>query len=403
MVHKTIVARTLLAFTLATISLRVFATDVTQPVAPLSLDLSPVQTLVLIELAGGNDGLDTVIPYADPAYAAARPTLAIPAAKVLKLNDALGLHPNLAPLLDAWKAGDFAIVLGVGYPDPNRSHFRGTDIWETGSASNVYLDVGWIARLWGASARPADIVADSIILGETRAGPLKGPAMHNLSLDNLDAFLRDAAQLQPLAPAAATTVGYINSVQNDIVRAASILTVLKPLIKQPTVAFPDTPLASQMKTSYQLLSAGVRVPVIKLTLRGFDTHGNERVDHDKLLAELGGAVAAFRANLIDAGLWNNVLVMTYSEFGRRVAENGSGGTDHGTAAPLFILGGRVIGGLYGSQPSLTDLDQGDLKFTTDFRVLYRTVAHEYWGIDNGAILDAVFPGVSATLPLIREK
>ena len=158
-----------------------------------------------------------------------------------------------------------------------------------------------------------------------------------------------------------------------------------------------------LKGSFHVLAAGVRVPVIKLTLRGFDSHGDEKPQYDRLLAELAGAVSAFRSNLISAGLWDHVLVMTYSEFGRRVAENSSQGTDHGTASPVFFWGCRVKGGFYGSQPSLADLEQGDLKFSLDFRVLYRTVAQEFWGISEKAVLDRALPGVSATLPLVRAE
>ncbi len=160
-----------------------------------------------------------------------------------------------------------------------------------------------------------------------------------------------------------------------------------------------------MKTSFQLLAAGLRVPVIKLTLRGFDTHSGEALVQAKLLADLAGALAAFRLNLLQAGIWDRVLVMTYSEFGRRVEENASNGTDHGTAAPVFLLGGRVKGGFYGVQPSLAagDLDQGDMKYTLDFRVLYRTVVEGFWGIEDSAVLGSVFPATTDTLPLFRDR
>ena len=365
--------------------------------------LSPVNTLVLLQLAGGNDGLATVIPFADPAYAAARKTITWPDSALIKLNGKLALNPALAPLMTAWKEGDFAIALGVDYPDPNRSHFRSTDIWETASSAREVLTTGWLARLLTPATRPPAIFSDSLILGETQAGPLKGPGIHNISMDNLDAFLRDAAQMEGDSSGGVGTLSYINSVQQDILAAASVLAKIKPLIKEPETPFPTTPLGGQMKTSFQLLAAGLRVPVIKLTLRGFDTHSGEKQIQEQLLGELAGAVAAFRLNLIQAGLWDHVAVMTYSEFGRRVEENASGGTDHGTAAPLFILGGRVKGGFYGTQPSLApaDLDQGDMKYTLDFRVLYRTVAEGFWRIRDAAILSAVFPTVSDLLPLFK--
>ena len=363
----------------------------------------PVNTLVLIQLAGGDDGLDAVIPFGDPAYAASRKTLAPAEADLIKLDAKLALHPALAPLLVAWKEGDFAIVLGVGYPEPNRSHFRSTDIWEPASSSREVLDSGWLARLLTPATRPASIFADSLILGETQAGPLKGPGMRNISMDNLDAFLRDAAQIEAPTPLGKGNLGYIDSIEADIIAAAASLAKIKPAIKEPTIAFPDTGLGRQMKTSFQLLAAGLRVPVIKLTLRGFDTHSGEKPAEEKLLAELAGALAAFRVNLIREGLWDRVLVMTYSEFGRRAEENASGGTDHGTAAPVFMLGGKVKGGFYGSQPSLasSDLDNGDLVFSLDFRSLYRSVAQGFMGIKDPAVLAAVFPKEMGALPLFK--
>jgi uncharacterized protein (DUF1501 family) len=363
----------------------------------------PVNTLVLIQLAGGNDGLDAVIPFGDPAYAASRRTFAPAESDLIKLDAKLALHPALAPLLSAWKEGDFAIALGVGYPDPNRSHFRSTDIWETASASREVLDSGWLARLLTPATRPASIFADSLILGETQAGPLKGPGMHNISMDNLDAFLRDAAQIEAPVQPGKGNLGYIDSIEADIVAAAASLAKIKPAIKDPSTAFPDTGLGKQMKTAFQLLAAGLRVPFIKLTLRGFDTHSGEKPVEEKLLGELAGAVAAFRLNLIREGLWDRVLVMTYSEFGRRAEENASGGTDHGTAAPAFMLGGKVKGGFYGSQPSLAqaDLENGDLAFSLDFRSLYRSVAQGFLGISDPAVLASVFPREIGVLPLFK--
>jgi uncharacterized protein (DUF1501 family) len=265
------------------------------------------------------------------------------------------------------------------------------------------LSTGWLARVLTPATRPPGIFADSLILGETQAGPLKGPGMHNISLDNVDAFLRDAAQMADESVDDSPRLSFIGSVQQDIITAASVLARIKPLMKEPAVPFPDTGLGRQMKTSFQLLAAGLRVPVVKLTLRGFDLHSAEKPVQERLLGELAGAVAAFRSNLVQAGLWDRVAIVTYSEFGRRVEENASNGTDHGTAAPVFVLGGRVKGGLYGTEPSLApaDLDQGDVRFTMDFRTLYRTLVEEFWGIKDPAVLAAVFPTASGTLPLFK--
>lgn len=365
---------------------------------PGSADPS-VPTLILIELAGGLDGLNAVVPYADPAYRLARPTLGIPADQVLPLNDQVGLHPGFQPLMESWKAGDFAVVQGVGYPDPNLSHFRSIAIWETASGSQEVLETGWIARLRAAGLAWPDTVADSLILGETRPGPLAGPGMKNLSFDNFDAFLRDASSADdPGMPTG--TAGSIAQVQRDVEAAAKVLAQYKPLVKDPAIAFPETGLGRSMKLAFQLLVAGVRVPVVKLTLRGFDTHSNEKADLDRLVKDMASTVAAFRANAVTAGLWDRVVILTYSEFGRRVGENGSGGTDHGTASSLFLWGGKVKGGVVGEAPSLTDLDHGNLKMTTDFRVVFRSVAAQWWNAPDAA-LAAGFPKTTGSLDLIR--
>lgn len=364
-------------------------------------DPVPVPTLLLVELAGGLDGLNAVVPYDDPAYLAARPHVAVPVDQVIKVDDHLGFHPAFQPLMDSWKAGDFAVVLGVGYPNPNLSHFRSIAIWESASDSQEVVATGWIARLFGAGLRWPDTVADSLVLGETHPGPLKGPGTKNLSFDNLDAFLRDAGSTDdpgmPQGPAAS-----IAQVQRDVQAAAQLLAQVKPAIKDPAVPFPETGLGRSMKLAFQLLAAGVRVPVVKLTLRGFDTHSNEKADLDRLLKDLATSVAAFRANAQQAGLWDRVVVATYSEFGRRVAENGSGGTDHGTAAPLFLWGGRVNGGWIGTSPSLTDLDHGNLRMTTDFRTVFRSLAAGFWAAP-GPALAAGFPKTDGSLNLIRPE
>lgn len=360
---------------------------------------APVPTLVLIELAGGVDGLNAVVPLDNTAYTTARPTLALQGDQRLPLNDAWGLHKGFASTMDSWKAGDFAIVQGVGYPHPNRSHFRSIAIWDAASDANQVISTGWLARLFAAAPRWPGLAADSLILGETHAGPLDGPGMNNLSFDNLDAFLRDAASADDPGQTTGTAAA-IAAVQKNVQASAQVLAALKPAVVNPPQAFPDSGLGRQMKLAYQLLAAGARVPVVKLTLRGFDTHTNQAADMARLLKDLSDAVAAFRANAIQSGLWDRVVVLTYSEFGRRVAENGTGGTDHGTAGPMFVWGGRVVGGFWGTAPSLTDLDQGDLKYSTDFRSVFRTVAAGLWGFGD-PVLDPVFPGQPVLPGLIK--
>jgi uncharacterized protein (DUF1501 family) len=337
------------------------------------------RTLVLIELAGGNDGLNTVVPYADPNYQRLRPGIAIKREAVVQLDEKLGLHPSLAPLGEAWKAGELAIVQGVGYENPNRSHFRSIDIWDTASGSNRLLTEGWVSRVIGSSRRAAERLADAVVLGGG-TGPVTGPGLRAVSMPDPQRFLRQAqgmqaAEARPANPALA----HVIKVQREIQDTAKELREV--LARAPEVRgdFPNGPFAQQLRIAARLINAKAVVPVVKLALGGFDTHANQPGQHANLLRQLGEGLGAFRKTLVEAGRWNDVLVITYSEFGRRVAQNGSNGTDHGTAAPHFVLGAKVKGGFAGPAPDLADLVNGDLKHAIDYRSLYATAAVTWWG------------------------
>jgi len=362
-------------------SLRLFAAEAPSP--------DWHRTLVVVELAGGNDGLNMVIPYEDPLYYSDRPTIAVPKNQVLRLNPTLGLNPAMKPLLSSWSGGDLAFVLGAGYAEPNRSHFRSIDIWNTASNSNQYLQSGWISRLFDQDRPPASDIADSFIIGENHDGPLAGPKMRNIALNSISGFVRESRILTAvhLGSSDSGPLAYLDAVVADTRSAAFRLATLQKSLPHFSTKFPATPFGRQVELAAELLGAGATVPVIKLTLRGFDTHGGERLVQDHLLAELSGALAAFRSAMIERGLWKNVLVMTYSEFGRRVRENFSKGTDHGTAAPMLIMGGMVRGGFYGEEPSLSNLDHGDLKFTTDYRDVYQTIASRFWRMSRGKAIE----------------
>ncbi|RME74529.1 MAG: DUF1501 domain-containing protein [Planctomycetota bacterium] len=338
--------------------------------------------LVLVELRGGNDGLNTLVPYREKTYYQARPTLAIPSNNVLKLTDELGLNPKLSPLMESWKAKDLAIVAGVGYPNPNRSHFRSIEIWETASNSNEFLNEGWIARLFAQHKPSQKLAADGLILDRGQEGPLSGKKMRNIVFSNPKQFLQQASRLEELSAQHVNNPSLLHliEVQKNILKAAKMLQQKLQEAPPLRTAFPPYRLAQQLKIAAQLLSVTIPAPVIKVSMGSFDTHSGQKNPHMRLMQELSQSLAAFRKALKQAGIWDRVLVMTYSEFGRRVRENGSKGTDHGTAAPHFILGGKVKGGIYGKQPSLKDLDRGDLKFTTDYRRMYMTVAKLWWNL-----------------------
>lgn len=347
------------------------------------------RSLVLIELRGGNDGLNTVIPFADPGYARARPTIAIPPARVLRLDRELGLHPALAPLLPAWKERELGVVLGLGYPQPNRSHFRGIDIWNSGSAATELAADGWVARLLhGVTTRGlADLLADAVVFGYGATvahggfGPLGGQDLRTLVMDSPAEYIARAKGVKPPSGGAGdgSALDHVLGIQRDIAGTVERLGAIEREAPRFATVFPSTGLGRRLGMAAKLIAAEAGVPVWKLTIDGFDTHAGQARRHEELLGELAGALAAFREALIEAKQWDRVAVMTYSEFGRRVEENGSGGTDHGTAAPHLVLGGKVAGGWHGRQPELKRLDDGDLVHTTDFRSLYRAVAQDWWG------------------------
>ena len=342
------------------------------------------RTLILIDLDGGNDGLNTVVPYADPRYARLRPEIGVPRDRVLPLDERLGLHGALEPLMPLWQDRQLAVALGVGYPDPNLSHFRGIEIWDTAVDSDRFASSGWISQVYDEAGAPPDaFAADGIVVGRAPSGPLVARDRRVVVLANGAESLARASQI-PMAMGAApnAALAHVMAVQDNFHHAAADILQRRIENVATGAAFPETDLGGDMEVAARLLIAGVQTPVIKVSLRGFDTHAAQLEEHPLLLAELAGAVAAFANSMKANGLWNDVLLMTYSEFGRRPYENGSGGTDHGTAAPHFLLGGRVRGGLYGEQPPLDDFPDGrNLAYRLHFRSLYATAVREWWGTD----------------------
>ncbi|KVQ43281.1 Twin-arginine translocation pathway signal sequence domain-containing protein [Burkholderia cepacia] len=361
--------------------------------------------LILVELKGGNDGLNTVVPYADPLYYQFRRSIGIKREQVLQLDAHTGLHPSLAPLMPLWRDGQVAVVQGVGYPQPNLSHFRSIEIWDTASRSDQYLHEGWLTRTFAQAPVPPGFAADGVVLGSAEMGPLANGA-RAIALVNPAQFIRAARLAEPSSlreqnPALA----HIIDVENDIVKAADRL---RPRggMREFRTAFPAGAFGTSVKTAMQVLAAcetsgpGAQdgVAVLRLTLNGFDTHQNQPGQQAALLKQFAEGMSAMRGALIELGRWNQTLVMTYAEFGRRVRENQSNGTDHGTAAPHFVMGGRVAGGLYGAPPALGRLDgNGNLPVAVDFRQLYATVLGPWWGLDATRVLQQRFD----TLPLLK--
>lgn len=339
------------------------------------------RTLVLLELGGGNDGLNTVIPFRDDAYHRARPSLGVPSGQVLKLDrHDVGLNPALGGLHRIWGEGELAVIEGLGYPSPNRSHFRSIEIWETASSSDQTLDEGWLAAALRGQVQKGDAAAGIILGQQGQTGELAGE-VSSLVMRNPEEFIKAARRLKPARVERANpALAHVLSVQGDLLHGASVLEQTLSRGPAPRGDFGRDPFGRQLREAARLILAGVPVAAIKVSLVGFDTHARQRGGHERLLGMLGDGLSALREALVAGGAWDRTLVVTCSEFGRRVQENGSEGTDHGTAAAHFALGGRVKGGLYGQRPSLTDLDEGDLRHTTDFRRLLATAGRAWLGL-----------------------
>ena len=319
--------------------------------------------LILVELKGGNDGLNTVVPYADSEYYNLRPRLAIVRDQVLQLDGRSGLHPALRPLMAPWQNRELAVVQGLGYPGANLSHFRSIEIWDTASRSSEYLPEGWLARAFASSPVPTSYAADGIVVGSSEMGPLAGGGTRALAL---------------------------TGTEQDVAQAASSLNANYAFRAE----FPNHPFGNALKTAAQVVASKAGVAVVKVSHHGFDTHSGQQGVHQRLLNELAEGLVSMRAAMQEIGRWDSTLMLTYAEFGRRPKENQSGGTDHGAANAHFVLGGRVKGGLYGLPPALTRLDgNGNLPFAVDFRDLYATALERWWGINSSVALNGKFTPV----------
>ncbi|MDR6408220.1 DUF1501 domain-containing protein [Paraburkholderia terricola] len=372
--------------------------------------------LILVELKGGNDGLNTVIPFADSTYYQLRKNIGIKREQAIQLDERTALHPSLQPLMPLWQSRQLAIVQGVSYAQPNLSHFRSIEIWDTASRSDQYLREGWLTRAFARTPVPAGFAADGVVIGSAEMGPLANGA-RAIALVNPAQFVKASRLATPVSLHERNPeLAHILEVENDIVKAADRLRPTQGLAPMKT-AFPGGAFGSSIKAAMQVLAAagapkeaafgrtqqgqpgsGQGVAVIRLTLNGFDTHQNQPAQQAALLKQLAEGFASMKSALVELGRWDDTLVMTYAEFGRRPRENQSNGTDHGTVAPHFVTGGRVRGGLYGVPPELGRLDgNGNLPVGVDFRQLYATVLGSWWGLDASAILQQRFE----PLPLLR--
>jgi uncharacterized protein (DUF1501 family) len=361
------------------------------------------RTLVLFQLSGGNDGIETVVPYEEDAYYKARSTLTRKKSELLVLDEYRGLHPALANLRKAYGAGQLAIVEGIGYPKPNRSHFESLDIWHAADHRGRAAGMGWIGRLCEA-AWPKETNPDLIV----HIGPNVPYSLYSLqhrpaSFVDPEAYrwlggAEDASAYRQCADAKSME----GQSSMDLLRRVLVAsqessdTIRKAVAAYKTdVAYPnDDVLAQTMHHVAALIAAGIGSRVISVELGGFDTHADQRERHDALMAQLDGALGPFLADLARSEAGKAAVVLVFSEFGRRVAENGAIGTDHGVAGPLFVLGHQIKGGLHGKHPSFETLEEGDLVHTTDFRSVYASVIESCFGVPHDKVLGAKYPPVA---------
>jgi uncharacterized protein (DUF1501 family) len=359
--------------------------------------------LVILQLEGGNDGLNTVIPFKDDEYYKARPGIGVPAETVLRLDDSLGLHPQLTGFKELYDEGMLAVVQGVGYPQQDRSHFRSLDIWQSASLDAAAPDRGWVGRALDNSSDPAASEVPALAVGLQRlplaltAANVNVPTIADIDGFRLETGADDAAGrtrrqlIQRLAEPNGNSDSELLQLQRAATSAYRMAERLGNVTRayRPSAAYPATQLANQLKLIAQMIGGELGTRIYFVSLAGFDTHAQQPGAHQALLAELAAAVRAFYADLKGHGLAERVVLGTYSEFGRRVKENGSLGTDHGAASQMFIVTAGK-GGLYGAHPSLADLDEGDLKFHTDFRSVYATLLEKWLGFAAEPVLGSRF-------------
>lgn len=352
--------------------------------------------LVIVQLSGGNDGLNTVVPFNNDIYFKNRPTIGQSTSTLLKLNSELALHKNLAPIKNLFDNGHLSIINNVGYPNPNRSHFRSTDIWHTASDSDKYSNAGWIGKYldnYGKAPHSGIEVDDSLSLvmkGDTKNGMAVLDA-NQLYRNSQDPFFKKVLQHSNDMHLSEHNLGYL---YKTMIAAESSAKYIYNTTKtfNSTQTYPDNPLAKQLKTAAEFINSGLDCKILYTSLGGFDTHFNQVGRQDKLLDVYAQSIDAFVKDLQQNDTFKDTIILTFSEFGRRVKQNAANGTDHGTANNVFIIGENLKKkGVYNELPNLSDLDEnGDLKFTIDFRRIYATLLKEWLQVDDKLILSNSF-------------
>ena len=354
------------------------------------------KVLVVLQLSGGNDGLNTVIPYRNDLYYSGRPKLGIEKNKVLSLTDEAGLHPALISLKDLYDDGSLGILNSVGYPNPDRSHFRSMDIWQTASSSKDYITTGWLGRYLDAQCKGCDKPTQALEIDDVLSLALKGDQMKGLAFKDPQRlyntshgpYFKDVManhkedHEQP--------VDYLYKTMAETLSSADYIFQQSKLHASSTL-YPKTEIGKSFQTIASLIFSDINTKVYYVSLGSFDTHVNQESQQQRLFTEMNDAIKSFVTDLKSNNRFNDVLLMTFSEFGRRVSQNASGGTDHGTANNMFLVsGGLKQKGLINAMPDLSDLNEGDLKYKIDFKDVYATVLNKWLNADDKNILGKQF-------------
>lgn len=356
------------------------------------------KVVVVLQLSGGNDGLNTVIPVRNDVYYRSRPGLAIAREKALNLDGEAGLHPALTAFADAYGEGSLGILNSVGYPNPDRSHFRSMDIWHTASNSNQYLNSGWLGRYLDAQCDGCGGATKALEIDDVLSLALKGEKTNGLAFkDPRRLFGTSNAKLFREMSAAhhheehEKPVDYLYQTMAETISSADYI-FKQSRSSSSRTNYPDTELGKNLRTVASLIFSDINTRVYYLSLGSFDTHINQQNQQQRLFKEMNDAVAAFTKDLKANNRFDDVLFFTFSEFGRRVSQNASNGTDHGTANNMmFLSGGLKEKGLLNALPNLTNLDDGDLRHQVDFKQVYATILNKWLGADDAAILGKRYP------------
>ncbi len=361
--------------------------------------------LVLINLQGGNDGLNCIVPFANPQYYQLRPTIGISRNDVLSINDKAGFNPAMRSFKSMYDKGMVAVVQSVGYPNPDHSHFRSTEIWQT-AAPDKYEHTGWLGRYLDQANLPKDNLFNGVALAQVLpevmvAGKTDVPAIAQINGYGLISDRNNSASMtysklvgDNRLPFSSPYLAHVAEIEDHAQKGSQELPKLIAGYK-PAGSYPATPLGRSLSLAAQIIGSNLGTRVLYVQHGSFDTHVGQKATQDRLLGEFSDAVKAFYDDLGAHGNDNRVLTMTFSEFGRRTAENASRGTDHGEASPLFLIGGGVKGGMYGAYPDLSDTNMGNLKFDTDFRSVYATVLERWLGRPSAPILQGQFATIAA--------